>query len=475
METALALLLALAVLVCVVLALRLKTAYQGASALMAEKTDLRVEIARLAERDKLVGGLESKLAQYEEELSERSEEVSTVRQELARVTQEQESTKQAFDEASQKLEAIFRDAATQAMNQSADQLLKMASERFEGVNKDQQAELDRRQTAIQALVKPLEEKLSELDQSHRAIEQKRREEYGSLTEQVKAMMDATKNVDQSTKNLIRALRSPGERGRWGEVQLRRVVEFSGMIEHCDFETQVTTEGEHGRLRPDMIVHIPGARKIIVDSKVPFEAYSKAIEAETEDARRENMIVHARQVRQHVSKLGQKSYQTQVDGALDFVILFLPADPMLSHAMEQDPTLWDDASTNGVMLCTPSTLIVMLKSAATLWRQEQVRQNAKEISDLGRDLYKRLGTLVEHFGKVGRNLNQAVNSYNQAIGTLEARVLPGARKFRELDNGLTEELEELEPVDDRTRVIQSPELRALTAPPSKAIGSLFEQN
>ncbi|MBL8049131.1 MAG: DNA recombination protein RmuC [Chthonomonas sp.] len=450
--------------------------FMRAVALEAEKSDLRVEIGRLQEVEKQVGRLELKQAELEDDLSARNDQISDYREKLARSEEEQESTQRAFAEAKDQFEAVFKDLANQAMNQSAEQFLKLASERFDGLTKEQRSELEKRQLAIQDLVKPIEEKLGKLDESHRAIEEKRREEYGTLTEQVKQMMDQSRNVDKSTRDLIRALRNPGERGRWGEVQLRRVVEFAGMIEHCDFNTQVTGESDAGgRLRPDMIVHVPGGREIIVDAKVPFDAYSKAIEADDDDLRREHMISHARQVRNHVTKLGQRGYQKQFEGALDFVVLFVPADPMLSHALEHDGSLWEDAAQSGVMLCTPSTLIVMLRSAATLWRQEQVRQNAKEISDLGRDLYKRLGTLSDHFGKVGRNLNQAVNSYNQAIGALESRVLPGARKFKELDTHLTEEIDELQPVDERTRVIQSPELKALKPPDDRAIGSLFEPN
>lgn len=444
--------------------------------LESEKSDLRVEVGRLQVIEQSVGRLDAKISEYEDLLSQRNDQIGTLREELARTEEEQEATQRAFADAQERLEAVFKDMANQAMKQSSEQLLQLAKERFDGQSTEQRAELEKRQLAIQDLVKPIEEKLGKLDESHREIEAKRREEYGSLSEQVKHMMDQNRAVDKNTKDLIRALRNPGERGRWGEVQLRRVVEFAGMIEHCDFNTQVTTDGDHGgKLRPDMVVHVPGGGSIIVDAKVPFDAYSKAIEAEDEDERRLHLVAHARQLRQHVSKLGNKSYQTQLEGALEFVVLFLPADPMLSHAMEQDGSLWEDAATSGVMLCTPSTLIVMLRSAATLWRQEQVRVNAKEISDLGRDLYKRIGSLSDHFGKVGRNLNAAVNSYNQAIGTLESRVLPGARKFKELDKHLTEDISELDPVDERTRVIQSPELRAPKEPDPRAIGSLFEVN
>lgn len=439
----------------------------------AEVSQLKQDKAGLEVTAAMVGRLELKQADLEGVIRERDDRISELREQLARAEQEQESTLKTLEDAEKRFEATFNDLANKAMTQSAEQFLTLASEKLKGLNEESSHDLQKRQVAIQELVKPLEEKLNKLDESTRLIEEKRGEAYGGLTEQVRQMMEAQAKTDQSTRNLIRALRNPGERGRWGEVQLRRVVEFSGMVEHCDFETQVTVTGDSGRLRPDMIVHLPGQRKIVVDAKVPFDAYSKAIEAETEEERKEMLTLHSQQVKKHIDQLSKKSYQQQFDGALDFVVLFMPADPMLTHAMEADPSLWETAAESNVILCTPSTLIVVLKSASTAWRQEQIQQNAIEISVLGRDLYKRLGTLADHFGKVGKNLNQAVNSYNSAVGTLELRVLPSARKFKEMDAALQEEIGELETVDNRSRVMQSSELKSLGAPTPPAVGSLFE--
>jgi DNA recombination protein RmuC len=255
---------------------------------------------------------------------------------------------------------------------------------------------------------------------------------------------------------VTALRAPTVRGRWGEIQLRRVVEMAGMLDHCDFFTQQTVNGEEGRLRPDLLVRLPGEKTVIVDAKAPLEAYLKAVEAEDEAARRGFLRDHAGQVRTHMTALARKSYWEQFESAPEFVVLFLPGECFFSAALEHDPALIEFGVDQRIILATPTTLIALLRAVAYGWRQENLARNAAEISNLGKELYKRLADMGAHWGKLGKNLERAVEAYNGAVGSLEGRVLPTARKFADLKVA-TVELEEPEPVDKTVRAIQAPEM------------------
>jgi len=257
------------------------------------------------------------------------------------------------------------------------------------------------------------------------------------------------------------------RGRWGEIQLERVVEMAGMMDHVDFNRQVTTETEDGRLRPDLTVHLPGGKTIVIDAKAPLEAYLSAIEAKDEATAKEFMKGHARHVRVHVQKLSEKAYQNQFVNAPEFTVMFLPGENFFSAALEHDPALIDDGIKDHVIIATPTTLIALLKAVAFGWRQEKVAESAQEIKNLGKVLYERLSTLADHFGKVGLSLDRAIGAYNDAVGSLETRVLPAARRFQELEVTTVDVIEEVKPVEKSTRALQAAEFIDVPVEPKAA--------
>ena len=327
------------------------------------------------------------------------------------------------------------------------------------------AETSSATTQLRTLLDPLREELERYDQRLTSFDRERAMQFGALSEQLHIVAAASEGLRDQTHKLSSALRTPNVRGRWGEVQLRRVVELAGMAEHCDFETQVTTQGEASdgetqRLRPDMIVRLPGGRLVIVDAKAPLSAYLDANTA-TDDRERTRLLrAHAAQLRSHVDALARKSYWTQLGPGTtpEFVVLFLPGEAFFAAALEQDGALLDDSAARGVILATPTTLIALLKSVAFGWREARMADSAREISTLGTTLYERLAILGEHFSELGASLDQAVTSYNRAVGTLESRVFVTARRMRELGAAADRlELGVLEPVDSRARGLQASEL------------------
>ena len=294
-------------------------------------------------------------------------------------------------------------------------------------------DLETRQKAIDGLVSPLKESLGRYEQQILEMEKTRQKAYGTLDEQLRTLAQANKRLEEETKNLASALSSPLKaRGRWGELTLRRVVELAGMSEHCDFTEQETIATETGRQRPDMIVNLPGNRRIAVDAKVPLQAFLDAVNPEkTEEERAKALATHGELVRGHMNQLAERKYWEQVGPELELVVLFLPGESFFSAALEQDRQLIDDGMQKKVVLATPTTLIALLRSAAYLWQQEKITENAKEISELGREVYDRLKTFLGHFQTVGTSIGRAVESYNKAVGSMEGRVLVSARKFKEL--------------------------------------------
>jgi DNA recombination protein RmuC len=309
----------------------------------------------------------------------------------------------------------------------------------------------------QTQLQPIRETLQRFDQQTQALEQSRRQAYGSLDAQVRQLAETQERLRAETSHLRTALRAPGTRGRWGELQLRRVVELAGMLPHCDFDLQTTVTADDGRLlRPDLVVRLPGGKNVVIDAKAPLEAYLNALEADDEDARRAHLAHHARQVRDHISKLGQKRYWEQFEPAPEFVLMFLPDETFFRVACEADASLVEAGPQANVLPTSPTSLIGLLKIFAYAWQQETVTENAREIAGLGRELYERLGVFAAHFAKVGRALDTATGAYNQAVGSLETRVLVTARKFEER-GAATGELPEVESLERSPRPLTQPEL------------------
>jgi len=323
------------------------------------------------------------------------------------------------------------------------------------------SQLETRAQAVDNLVKPIAESLKQVDAKLGQLELTRQGAYSALTQQVSQLVETQKELRSETGNLVTALRSPQVRGRWGEMQLRRVVEMAGMLAHCDFVEQATVGSvDGGRLRPDVVVSLPGGKRVVVDAKAPLQAYLDALEAKDEDTRRARLADHARQIRDHIAKLSAKSYWSQFDESPEFVVLFIPGETFFSAALEHDPTLIEEGVNQQVILATPTTLIALLRAVAYGWNQETVAESAREVSELGRQLYNRLATLTDHFSKVGRGLESAVRAYNDGVGSFERSVLPGARKLKDHGVSPSSELAELKEIELATRVINTPELPAV---------------
>jgi DNA recombination protein RmuC len=351
----------------------------------------------------------------------------------------------------------FRALSADVLRQTQSDFLQLASTQREADRTQAAAELDQRQAAVQQLVAPIKESLGKFDEKIQALERARGEAYGSLSQQIRTLSEAAVGLRNETGNLVTALRSPAVRGRWGEMQLRRVVEAAGMLAHCDFSEQATIGSDGRLLRPDLIVRLAGGKNVVVDAKTPLQAYLEALEAPDETTRNARLDDHARQLRDHVLKLSAKGYWSQLPATPEFVVLFIPGESFFSAALERDPSLIDEAMKRQVILATPTTLIAVLWAIAHGWREEALAENARAISELGRELHGRLGTLAGHFGKLKRSIDSVVRSYNDAAGSLESRVLVSARKLKDLGATATGEIEILEPVDQVPRPLSAPEL------------------
>ena len=357
-----------------------------------------------------------------------------------------------LDRATEQLGETFQALSAAALKSNNQSFLELAKTSLEKFQSQAKGDLEARQLAVEHLVMPIQESLNKVDEKIQQIEKERGQAYSTLTEQVRSLIGTQEQLRNETGNLVKALRAPSVRGRWGEIQLRRVVEIAGMLPYCDFAEQETVNTADGRLRPDLIVKLPGGKRVVVDAKTPLQAYLEAIEAPDDEVRRLRLADHARQVRDHMTRLSSKGYWEQFEASPEFVVMFLPGETFFSAALEQDPGLIEQGVSQRVIPASPTTLIALLKAVAYGWNQEKLARNAQEISALGKDLHERLRSLAGHLEAAGKGLDRAVESYNKAIGTLESRVMVSARKFAELGAAVTDEIPEIEPIETTTRTL-----------------------
>ena len=366
--------------------------------------------------------------------------------------------KKLLDEARQELSNAFNALASEALKSNNQAFIELAKSTFETIQAQAKGDLETRQKAIEGVVSPLRDAVERYERQILEMEKARQKAYGTLDEQLRALGTANQKLQEETTHLASALSSPLKaRGRWGELTLRRVAELAGMSEHCDFSEQESFSTDSGRQRPDMIVSLPGNRRIAVDAKVPLQAFIEAVDPDkSEEERKKALERHSELVRTHLNQLAERRYWDQVGPELELVVLFLPGESFFSAALEQDRDLIEDGMKKHVVLATPTTLIALLHAVAYGWRQEQVARNAREISELGKDLYDRIRTFLGHLEGVGDSLQRATDNYNKAVGSLESRVLPGARKFRQLGAATGDELPELGTIDETPRALSAPE-------------------
>jgi DNA recombination protein RmuC len=419
-----------------------------------------LQARRTAELRAALGRRDAAAVQLQDDLAAARQEAVRLGAELAAARQSAAEKLALLQTAETRLREAFSALSSDALKQNNEQFLQLARASLGEYQKTATLDLDGRQQAIASLVQPLKESLERVDGKLQEVERGRASSTAQLAEQIRSLSQAQHQLQAETGRLSRALRSPNVRGQWGELQLRRILENAGLVEGSHYEVKESVNGEGGRLTPDVIVRLPGGKNVVVDAKVPLNAFLDASECDEDAVRDARLREHARQVKEHVARLASKSYWTHFQPAPDIVVMFVPGEALLTSALQHDAALLEFSMARGVMLASPFTLIALLRAIAYGWQQETVAKNALEISELGRSLYDRIAKLAEHFENVGRSLSRSVEAYNSAVGTLESRVLVTARRLR--DKGVTavEEFPELETIDHTPRPLGAPELVGL---------------
>lgn len=400
--------------------------------------------------------LEAKLDERERALADARAGIAGLESRLAEERKSAGEKLALLNDAQIKLADAFKALSSDALQSNNKSFLELAKTTLETFQQGAKSDLEARQKAVDELVKPLRESLEKVDGKIGELEKSRVGAYAALNEQIRGLVEThLPRLQTETANLSKALRQPVVRGRWGEIQLKRVVELAQMLDHCDFVEQETRNTDDVRLRPDMIIRLPGGKQVVVDAKTPLAAYLDAIESSDELVQAAKLKDHARQVRDHMVALGKKAYWEQFQPSPEFVIMFLPGEMFFSAALQQDPSLIEYGVNEKVIPATPTTLIALLRAVAYGWRQEALAKNAQEVAELGKLLYERIATLAETWGSVGERLDQAVKAYNGSIGTLESRVLVSARRLRDLKAGADDvEIKSIEPIERATRKLQA---------------------
>lgn len=428
-----------------------------ASRVSAERARFEAVAQRVPLLERELGNTRTLLEEREKRLGEAQVRIAEI---MTRLSESEKAAAEKLDlmsRAEKSMKDAFQVLSTDALDRSRAAFLDQAQATFGQFRESALKDFAAKETSFVQLVTPIKESLSKFESHVRELEQKRGEAYSGLSEQFASFKESQNLLRGETEKLVTALRAPNVRGRWGEFQLRRVVEMAGMVQHCDFVEQGTIQGDEGRLRPDLIVRLPGGKTVVVDAKVPLSAYLDAREARDENSRRDFIQQHARQLRKHVGELSDKSYSDQLPSSPDFVVMYVPIESAFADAVQADPALLDDAVAGNVIPAGPMTLLSLLKGAAYGWRQERIAESAEQISELGKDLYNRISVMAGHFGAVGDSLGKATLAYNKAVGSLESRVLVQARRFKELGAAAGDDIPEIETVSPAPRQLAIPGL------------------
>ncbi len=394
---------------------------------------------------------------------------SALEAQLKSQDQLREERQETLKQAETALAASMIEQTGKSFREHSETFLKLAKANLGSHQEKAHGQMQAKEKAIEALIKPVADALMKTEEQLLRIEKERKEAYGSIYKELETVSRSQQALQEETQNLVNALRRPEVRGQWGELTLRRVVELAGMVKHCDFSEQTQVDGDEGSIRPDMIIHLPEGRTLVVDVKTPLDAYLEATAAKDAKSREVALKRHARHVRERVRELSSKNYWSQFDGSPEFVILFVPGEQFLAAALDMEPNLNEEAIKQKVLLTTPNSLVALLKVVAYGWRQMTLAKNAEQIRDLGQDLYRRLTTFTGHLSKLGRQLGSSIEAYNSAVGSLERQVLPGARKFIEMGINAPREMPELDPIEKTARQLQSPQDKD-TADEKDAAGS-----